>query len=98
MQYKSLSKSTSRKIIPQQLFFSQHSPIYIPLFSADRTKKIHAVWELQLENGERNSGNVKRNAIQLRNLPTGSHLLTLITGKPILGKGSNIYQCTINIK
>ncbi|WP_025247882.1 hypothetical protein [Mannheimia varigena] len=87
----------SRKIIPEQIHFSLNSPVYIPLFLADRTLKIQAVWQLELENGKRDSGKVKRNRIQLSNLPKGIHKLILIVGKPLLLKSASIYQCQINI-
>lgn len=89
--------NTSRKIIPEQVYFTPNSPIYIPLFLADKTAKVQAVWELALENGERDAGSVKRNRIQFRSLPEGDHKLTLIVGKPLLSKGNTIYECTISI-
>lgn len=92
------STKSSRKIIPTQVNFMLGNPIYIPLFSADKTAKIRAVWELELENGERDSGTVKRNRIAFRELPEGNHTLTLIVGKPLLSQGTTIYKCTISIK
>lgn len=97
MKTKSLHKNTSRKIIPEQVTFSHNSPIYIPLFLADKTAKVQSVWELELENGERDSGKVKRNCVQLARLPLGRHTLTLIVGQPILVKGTKVYQSIINI-
>ncbi|EXI63081.1 hypothetical protein MHD_02790 [Mannheimia granulomatis] len=92
-----MSHKLSRRVIPEQLYFCQSSPVYIPLFFADKTQKVQAVWELETENGERNSGTVKRNRIQFTNLPMGQHKLTLIVGKPLLGKGVNIYHSVLNI-
>lgn len=93
----SKAKHTSRKIIPEQLSFALNAPVYIPLFLADKTLKLQAVWELELASGERRAGKVKRNRIQFSELPAGSHKLTLIAGKPILGKGVNIHHSVINI-
>lgn len=88
---------SSRKVIPEQLFFPVNAHIYIPLFLADTTIKIQAVWELELENGARDAGQVKRNRIQFNRLPIGCHKLTLILGQPLLGKGTEVYQSTLNI-
>lgn len=88
---------TSRKVIPEQLNFAEGISVYIPLFFSEKNKKVQAVWELQLENGERYSGIVKRNRIQLPILPIGSHQLTLIIGQPILIKGTKLYYSTIHI-
>ncbi|MDD0824851.1 hypothetical protein PTQ27_10315 [Mannheimia sp. AT1] len=92
------SKKASCKVIPEQISFSSSLPVYIPLFFADKTKKIQSVWELELENGERDAGPVKRNRIQFSRLPVGSHKLTVIIGKPLLGNGTKIYQCLLNIE
>lgn len=91
------SKPLSRRIIPDNVFFSHNIPVYIPLFFSDKKKKVQAVWELELSNGERDSGVVKRNRIQLFNLPIGKHKLILIVGQPILSKGTKVYQSSINI-
>lgn len=98
MTIRSSSKKISRKVIPEQVSFSSSLPVYIPLFFADKTKKIQSVWELKLENGERDAGSVKRNRIQFTRLPIGSHKLTVIVGKPLLGNGTKVYQCILNIK
>lgn len=95
---KAVSQKNSRQVIPAQVSFSKGTPIYIPLFFADKTKKVQAVWELAFENGERDAGPVKRNRIQFERLPVGCHKLTLIVGQPLLGKGTKIYQCELNVK
>lgn len=98
MARKFVSNKTSRKVIPEQVSFVKGVPVYIPLFFAEKTKKVQAVWELELENGERDSGIVKRKRIQFKSLPVGSHILTLILGQPFLGsKDTKIYQCNLNI-
>ncbi len=93
----SSSKKESRKAVPEQVDFKYNSPVYIPIFLANKTAKVQAVWELELENGERDAGPVKRNRIQFTRLPVGCHKLTVIIGKPILGKGTDIYKCVLNI-
>ncbi|KAE9537048.1 hypothetical protein A1D25_02980 [Ursidibacter arcticus] len=86
-----------RPVIPSSKEFKQNSPIYIPLFFADPTKKRQIVWELQLEDGLRDTGNVQRNRVNLPSLPVGKHQLTLIVGQPMLVIGHNIYQCELTI-
>ncbi|MEG9499213.1 hypothetical protein [Mannheimia indoligenes] len=91
------TKKEPRKILPEQVAFSKNSPVYIPLFLADKTARVQAVWELELENGKRDSGKVKRNRIQFHRLPLGYHKLTVICGTPLLGQGTKIFDCSLHI-
>lgn len=91
------TEKAPRKRLPEKATFSENSPVYIPLFFADKTAKVQSVWELELENGERNSGKVKRNRIQFNRLPVGCHKLTVITGTPLLGNGTMIFECLLHI-
>ncbi|MGX2950871.1 hypothetical protein ACWIW6_03860 [Ursidibacter sp. B-7004-1] len=86
-----------RPVVPPSKEFKQNSPIYIPLFFADPTQKRQIVWELQLENGQRDSGRTSRNAINLPGLPAGAHYLTVIVGQNILSKEYKSYQCELII-
>ncbi|QLB40318.1 hypothetical protein [Mannheimia pernigra] len=90
-------QNTPRKIVPEQVTFSKNSPVYIPLFFSDKTIKVQSVWELELENGERDAGKVKRNRIQFNCLPVGCHKLTVISGIPLLGQGTKICECLLYI-
>ncbi|HGO5854395.1 TPA: hypothetical protein ACK3JH_001276 [Mannheimia haemolytica] len=95
---KKSTKKNPRKIIPEQATFDQNVPVYIPLFLADKNAKVQAVWELKLENGDRDTGPVKRNRIQFHGLPVGQHKLTVISGKPLLGQGTIISHCELFIQ
>ncbi|MGX2957019.1 hypothetical protein ACWIYZ_07990 [Ursidibacter arcticus] len=86
-----------RPAVPPSKEFRQNSPIYVPLFFADPTQKRQIVWELQLENGQQDSGRTSRNAINLPSLPAGTHHLTVIVGQNILTKEYKIYQCELII-
>ncbi|KAE9541424.1 hypothetical protein HT665_03775 [Ursidibacter maritimus] len=86
-----------RLAVPVSKEFKQNSPIFIPLFFADPTQKRQIVWELQLENGQCDSGRVSRNAINLPSLPIGIHHLTVIVGQNLLSKGHKIYECSLHI-
>ncbi|MBF0784833.1 4-alpha-glucanotransferase [Muribacter muris] len=68
----------SRRILPLVKVVKQGEPVFIPLFVADRTRKIHGHYQLSLENGEQLCGKIKRNSIELPcDLPLGYHQLTL---------------------
>lgn len=94
---KKSTKKAFLKLIPEQMTFVQNMPVYIPLFLADKNAKVQAVWELELENGNRDAGPVKRNRIQFCGLPVGKHKLTVISGKPLLNQGTHIFQCLLHI-
>ncbi|MFA9487796.1 MULTISPECIES: hypothetical protein [unclassified Mannheimia] len=91
------AKKEPHKILPEQATFSKSSPVYIPLFFANKKARVQTVWELELENGERDSGKVKRNRIQFNRLPVGCHKLTVIAGTPLLGQGTKIFECSLHI-
>ena len=73
-----LGVQKSRSILPLVKVVKQGEQVFIPLFVADKTQRIHSQWQLTLENGEVLQGKVKRNGIELsRDLPLGYHQLTL---------------------
>ncbi|OOH89025.1 4-alpha-glucanotransferase [Pasteurellaceae bacterium 15-036681] len=73
-----LGTPQSQSTLPPVKVVKQGEQIFIPLFVADKTQRIHSQWQLTLENGELIQGKVKRNRIELpRNLPLGYHQLTL---------------------
>ncbi|MEG9488266.1 hypothetical protein [Mannheimia indoligenes] len=97
MSIKTKKNKTSYSVLPEQVIFSKNSPVYIRLFWADKKAKIQSVWELEFENGDRDSGRVKRNRIQFHRLPLGCHKLTVICGTPLLGQGTKIVDCSLHI-
>lgn len=97
MPIKTKKNKAPYSMIPEQATFSKDLPVYIPLFLADKTTRVQVVWELELENGERDSGKVKRNRIQFKRLPVGCHKLTVISGTPFLGQGTKIVECSLHI-
>lgn len=89
---------THKSLIPTNKAFSKLQPIYIPVFLSDKTEKKQMLWELEFENGERLSGKVKRNAINLpAGFPTGNHKLTLVVGQNLLIQGYKLYHCDLTI-
>ncbi|MDH2997353.1 hypothetical protein A1D22_00010 [Pasteurellaceae bacterium LFhippo2] len=88
-----------KKLLPSSITYQAHRPIFIPLFFSDPTKKRQILWQLQLDNGLKDSGKAKRNAINLSSaIPAGTHLLTIIVGDPIISKKQNVYNCNLIIQ
>lgn len=90
------NQTLGRQLVPAQKTVSHNQPLYLPLFLADPTQKRQIVWELAFENGERDTGKAKRNAINLpKGLPVGHHRLKVIAGQPLLDKGYKMYYCDL---
>lgn len=88
-----------RPVLPAENNFHQSQPVYISLFFADPQPKRQIVWEIEFENGERDTGKAKHNAINLpKGLPLGTHQLTVIIGNPILEKNHRIYRTQLTIQ
>ncbi|OOH91070.1 hypothetical protein BMT54_03275 [Pasteurellaceae bacterium 15-036681] len=93
------SHTKGRSVLPTTKVVAYQQPIYIPLFFADSNPKRQILWQLELDNGIRDSGKVKRNAINLAgNLPIGTHLLNVIVGKDVLCENHSIYQCQLIVE
>ncbi|MGX2948976.1 hypothetical protein [Frederiksenia canicola] len=94
-----MKKSTQgRSLVPAQKTITHNQPLYIPLFLADPTQKKQVVWELAFEDGSRDSGKAKRNAINIpKGLPVGKHKFTIIAGEPLLSKGHKLYYCDLTV-
>lgn len=90
-------QTSGRPVLPAENTFEQSRPVYISLFFADPHQKRQIVWELELEDGFRDAGKAKNNAINLPRLPLGKHKLTVIVGNPILEQRHRIYSSYITI-